>query len=537
MPLPPQLIRASAVHVTVRPRATTISLALLAALALAAPAHASQVLEYRDGRLVPHEVPFLPPASGPEVAVHGPEEACGAPRNHRLPQPKAPAHSAGPGVLQSISAAQKRGTITADEAKSYRQIFRRAKRVRAHISAYRSDMSGQLNVLKGISARGSLSGGRMPALFLQLQRNTEFFKGNPTFPPRPDIEREPCSPPPSSTSSKAGARITFPPSQVVFQYYPGAGLQLQPLANFGTANALITACRRDPATCDEDRAELRQLLSELIAIRSSRGGYTAWEYWFYFSGGTPPWTSGMSQGTAIQALTRASEPSILNDKSYLKVAAGALGAFQKPPPVGVRVNTAHGSHYLLYSFAPGLRVLNGFLQSITGLYDYARIAESKTARVLFKRGSREARAELHLFDTGSWSLYSAGGAEATGGYHALVTGFLRNLCSRVKGKFCTYYKRFNGYATTPPALVYTGPKSVNAGHALSISYRTNKPTCVIAKVISAGGATAYRAQLKVARGAHSFTWVPHRRGRFTLELTGLDPLKNKRVVKRSIRVG
>jgi hypothetical protein len=516
-------------------RAGTFFALLLAFLALAGPASASQVLEYDHGRLVPRELPALPPASGPETALAGHEQACDAPRQSRFPQPKAPVHSAGPGVKQAIGAAERRGTITGDEAKSYRQILRRAKRTRARISAYKSDLSGQLAVLKSIAARGSLTGGRMPALFLQLRRNTEFFGGNPSFPARPDIEREPCQPPPSSTSSKAGARITFPPSQVVFQYYPGAGLQFQPLANFGLANGLITQCRREPDACDRDG--LRQLLSELIAIRSSRGGFITWEYWFYFGGGSPPWTSGMSQGTAIQALTRASEPSILNDKSYLKVARPALGGFAKRTPVGVRVPTSRGAHYALYSFSPGLRVLNGFLQSITGLYDYARIAESKTARALFRAGNREARAELHLFDTGSWSLYSQGGAESSGGYHALVTGFLGNLCQRVKGKYCTYYERFRRYATTAPALVYTGRASTSPGRALSISYRTNKPTCVIAKVTNAKGATAYRAQLQVARGAHSFTWVPHRRGSFKLELTGLDPLKNKKVVTRSIRVG
>jgi hypothetical protein len=60
---------------------------------------------------------------------------------------------------------------------------------------------------------------------------------------------------------------------------------------------------------------------------------------------------------------------------------------------------------------------------------------------------------------------------------------------------------------------------------------------VIAKVANAKGTTTYRAQLKVARGSHAFSWVPRRRGRFTLTLTGLDPLKNKKVVTRAIRVG
>jgi hypothetical protein len=374
----------------------------------------------------------------------------------------------------------------------------------------------------------------MPALFLQLRRNTEFFGGNPKFPPREDIPSEPCSPRPPGTSSKAGSRIVFSGSKLVYQYYPGSGLQFQPLANFGLANGLISQCRREPAACD--RPGLTQLLSELIAIRSGRGGFVTWEYWFYFGGGSPPWISGLSQGTAIQALTRASEPSILGDKSYLKVARSALGAFQKAPPVGVSVPADGGRHYLIYSFDPGLRVLNGFLQAITGLYDYARISGNKTARTLFARGNRAARAELRRFDTGAWSLYSQGGAESTLGYHQLVTSFLSNLCKRVKGRYCVYRDRFRRYETTPPRLRYTGRRSVGRGSALSISYVVDKVSCVTAKVHDSAGRRVYRARLKVARGAHSFAWAPRRRGRFTLTLTGLDPASNKATVTRTITV-
>ena len=493
------------------------------------------MLEYDDGRLTPRELPELPPIAGPEALTEE-QEACGTPPPP-IPQPKAPVQAAGStGVREAIEAADRRGTISAAEAKSYRRTFRRATRTRGRISRWRNELSAQINVLKGIAARGRLTGGRMPALFLQLRRNTEFWSGSPVFPPRPDIEREPCQPPPSSTSSAAGARITFEGSRLVFQYYPGAGLQLQPLANFGLANGLVTECRREPDECDRDG--LRLLLSELLATKSHRGGFVTWEYWFHFSGGTPPWTSGMSQGTAIQALTRASEPSILDDKSYLKAARPALGAFRTRAPVGVRVPSRGGNHYVLYSFSPGLRVLNGFLQAITGLYDYGRVADNKLAQRLFKKGSIAARRELPQYDTGYWSLYSAGGALSTGGYHSLVTGFLGNLCQRVKGRFCTFYRRFNGYATNAPALVYTGRRRASRGRGFTISFRTNKPTCVVARIRDGKGRTVFRGVRQIGgRGSSSLTWVPRRRGRFRLTLTGRDPLKNRRVVKRSIRVG
>jgi hypothetical protein len=509
----------------------TIATALLAALALAAPASASQVLQYDGhGRLTPRNLRALPPPSGPEAAVAGREQACGAPQR----QPKPRVGAAGPSVKQAIAAAERRGSISAAKARSYRAVYRKARRTRKRLSRYRSELSSVISVLQGIARRGKLTGSRMPALFLQLRRNTEFWGGDPTFPERTDIPSEPCTPRPPGTSSGAGARITFEGSRLVFQYYPGAGLQIQPLANFGLANGLRKHCFREPDDCD--RAGLRKLLDELVAIRSRRGGFTTWEYWFYFGGGTPPWTSGMSQGTAIQALARASKPNVLDRPSYLKVARSALGAFLKPPPVGVRVKTDGGSHYLLYSFSPGERVLNGFLQSITGIFDYAEIAHSSLARRIWRRGDRAARAELSRFDTGAWSLYSQGGAEASLGYHELVTGFLDNLCDRIHGRYCTYAKRFGGYLKTPPRLRYSGHESVRKGRTLSLAYSVDKVSCVTARIYSASGKRVYRARSKVTRGGHAFGWAPRKRGRYKLKLQALDPARNKAAVTRSLRV-
>ena len=510
--------------------ARTVTAALLCALAAAVPASASQVLEYEGGgRLVPHENPYLPPASGPEAALTGSEQACpAAPPAARDETP--PAAATGASVTQAIDAADRRGQITSPDAAAYKRIYGDARSARARLGTWRGELSSVIGTLEGISRRGLLTSGRMPALFLQLRRNTEFWSGNPKFPPRPDVKPEPCTAPPG----RSGSRITFPDSKLVFQYYPGSGLQIQPLGNFGMANGMITECRRVPENCD--RPGLKQLLDELVAIRSSRGGFITWEYWFYFGGGTPPWTSGLSQATALQALSRASEQGILNDKSYLRVARSALGVFQKPPPVGVRVKTDGGSHYLIYSFAPGQRVLNGFLQAITGLYDFARIAQNPTARALYKAGDRAARRELRRFDTGAWSLYSEGGAESSGGYHQLVTTFLGNVCKRLHARYCTYRDRFRRYAQTPPRLRYTGRAATKAGRPLVLAYTVDKVSCVTAVVTNAAGKRSFRARLKVARGAHSVTWRPRARGSYTLSFEALDPLKNKRVVTRALAV-
>ena len=496
-------------------RTNLIFAAVVALCAFAAPASASEVLELHDGRLVPHENPYLPPPSGPEAALIGSEQPCPI-----LPKVRA---AAGPSVKGAIAKALRRGQIDSSEADSYRRTYAAARAARSRAGGRnRRELDAVIGTLEVIAAHGQLSAGRMPALFLQLGRNTEFWHGKPKFPPREDTAPDPCTKPPSS--NPAGARIVFEGSPIVFQYYPGQGIQLQPLANFGMANGMVTACRREPETCD--RAGLKQLLDELVATRSSRGGFITWEYWFYFGGGVPPWTSGLSTGTAIQALARASEKSILNDRSYLRVAHSALGVFQKPPPVGVRLKRDGGAHYLIYSFDPGLRVLNGFLQAITGLYDYAKIANDSTARSLWKAGDRAARRELHRFDTGRWSLYSERGAESSLGYHRLVTGFLDDLCKRLKGKYCTYHDRFRSYLGEKPVITYTGDAEGVAGEPLRLGYKVDKPACVTIEVTDAGGAVVFRDRHKVARGSHSASWTPEAAGSYTVTIEAVDQNKN-----------
>ena len=89
-----------------------------------------------------------------------------------------------------------------------------------------------------------------------------------------------------------------------------------------------------------DYPQMESLLAQMIPLAINRGGGLVWEYYFQFGGGKPPWTSAMSQGTAIEALTRAYLAS--NDARYLQLAHQALPLFTAPPPIGVRVATTLG---------------------------------------------------------------------------------------------------------------------------------------------------------------------------------------------------
>jgi hypothetical protein len=148
---------------------------------------------------------------------------------------------------------------------------------------------------------------------------------------------------------------------------------------------------------------------------------------FQFDGGEPPWTSGLSQGTALQVLTRAW--SRLKEPADLTAAQEALGVFQTAPPNGVRVTSAIGAHYLEYTYAPRDRILNGEIQALVGLYDYTSITKDPLGLKLFEAGDAEARARVPMYDTGGWSMYDQFG-ESDLSYHELLTEFLKHLCER-----------------------------------------------------------------------------------------------------------
>ena len=139
----------------------------------------------------------------------------------------------------------------------------------------------------------------------------------------------------------------------------------------------------------------------------------------------------------------------------LPIAKQALGVFKTQTPEGVRVPAPDGAEYALYSFAPNLHVINGFVQAIVGLYDLGRISGDPEAQALYAEGERVARRELPTFDTGAWSLYSRGDVERESdlSYHQLLRSFLRSMCTRTDDPaYCDTELRFAQYELEPPVV-------------------------------------------------------------------------------------
>jgi hypothetical protein len=264
------------------------------------------------------------------------------------------------------------------------------------------ELAAVIDNLTRIATAGMLTPSRLPALVLTLERNRQYWTTGPLL----AFEQ----------------RLTFPGSLLVWEYYPGQGIEIQWLASFGKANGYFLS---GPT----HNAQLGEILDELVGLAVARAGGIAWEYDFNFDGGAPPWVSSISQGTAIQVLSRAAIR--LGRPDYFNDARQALPIFATPPPLGVRLTTPSGAWYLIYSFAPHQLVLNAFIQSLVGLYDFATLANDPTGRALFAAGDAEARVDVPHYDTGAWSLYDQA-AESDLGYHELLGGFLGNLCRRTQ---------------------------------------------------------------------------------------------------------
>jgi hypothetical protein len=332
--------------------------------------------------------------------------------------------------------------------------------------------------------------------------------------------------------------VRFAGSLVIFQYYPGRGLQLQPLANFGLANGYWYG-KRDAA--------LRQLTSELVPLRVDRGSFSTWEYYFDFGGGSPPWTSGMAQATALQALARAGTR--LADPRLIEIARGGLGAFDTDTPAGVRVPLPDGAWYALYSFSPKLRVLNGMLQALNGLRTFADLTGDAHAAELFAAGDRAARELIGSYDTGAWSLYSrspsAPGAEANLNYHTLSRDFSRSLCRVTKETaYCNAADRFTRYLHEDPTLTpfRAVPAPARAGRGVRVRFTLSKVGRVGLTISSApdgGGRTYLSTSAFFNHGQHYFRWVPPRSRRertYEYQLSARDLAGNSASETGTVRV-
>jgi hypothetical protein len=395
----------------------------------------------------------------------------------------------------------------------YRATYNDARaRVKRLTGARKLQLGGVITDLEGMAARKQFTAGRLPSLFLTLQRNVEWWT--------------------TQRLLGSGERVSFTGSELVFQFYPGHGIQIQWLGTFGKLNGYWKGGKRY-----DTRASA--LLDEIKGLAAQRAGGLAWEYLFPFDGQSPPWVSSLAQGTGLQAMAR-SATRLNRQADVFPVAAAGLGIFQTPPPAGVRIPSGTGSHYLQYSGLPTFKVANGFIQSLVGLYDFANLTGDPIAQSLFEDGDRAGRAEIGTFDTGAWSLYSRGAPvtrESDLGYHKLLRDFLKELCSRTTAlEYCGAEQHFTQYLTVPPTLEPL-TSTLTARKAGNIRFKLSKISRVTLKITRNGATVATLTPGVLGRGTKKVVWTaPKTSGNYDVTISATDLANNAATAAGGITV-
>jgi D-glucuronyl C5-epimerase C-terminus len=375
----------------------------------------------------------------------------------------------GPSVTAALQSLLHAGAIPEASYTKYYAAYLAAKRSLGKLSGTRrSELGAVLTNVQEIAAAGEFVPTRLPVLFLTLERNRQWWTTEPLL--------------------SNGERVTFPGSDLIWEYYAGQGIEIQWLATFGKGNGYYLS--------GHENANLKQLVSEIIPLATARAGGIAWEYMFHFDGGAPPWTSGLSQGTGLEVLARAWQR--FKEPADLTAAQQAIGIFETPPPQGVMVKTPIGNWYAEYTYAPSDRILNGFIQAVVGLYEYTAITKDPLGLKLFEAGDAVARVETPRYNTGGWSLYDQFG-ESDLNYHELLTEFLQHLCERSR-KGLPYTPA--APTTPPPAAPSPTPTTPSApstgGTTATAAATTTAPPVqpIVADQVYCTTAQSFSADLK-----------------------------------------
>jgi hypothetical protein len=228
----------------------------------------------------------------------------------------------------------------------------------------------------------------------------------------------------------------------------------------------------------------------------------------------------MAQATGIEALTNAYLAT--GNHAFLNDAHQALPLLETKPPTGVAVKTSVGTRYLQYSFTPGTDIINAFLQTLLGLYDYEQVSRDPVANALYTAGNRQAQAELRSFILGGWSLYQAGDADSLS-YHTLVTGFLKLLCQKTQGPvYCATYQRFEADLLTRPQLTLETTSAI-AEKRFGLNFKLSKYAAV-GVTLNQGAKNYIYEKKSFYAGTRSLLAPKLKVGTYSLTMSVTDPV-------------
>jgi hypothetical protein len=387
-------------------------------------------------------------------------------------------------VRAGLARAEQERRLAAIEAHEYRGDLAAAARL-IRDAGPRSPVAAALHDVAAQARR--YDGPRALALFRTLRLNTRLY----------------------AAGRGAHENVVADADGVAYRTVPSGGVRFHPLASFGNLNRV--AADRDY------RATIRLAYALLARARSSRDELV-WEYQYPFAGGAAPWTSGLAQAVAAQALARA---------GFVEEARRAY----RPIPKRLLLRLPQGRWVRLYEFS-GAAVLNAQLQAAVSLEEYGRRARDPGARRLARELRQSAAALLPRFDTGSWSLYALGGGESTLAYHTYVTSLLWKLSSRTgDAQWARWAARLRDQWRKPPRVTLRRP--ARAAIPLpedgfrdwaEIPFHLSKPATVTVAV------AGERLVRRLEPGNTSIWWRPgtaRKPGAYGVRVTAVDRVGNR----------
>ena len=147
--------------------------------------------------------------------------------------------------------------------------------------------------------------------------------------------------------------------------------------------------------------------------------------WITFANEKPqaPYSS-MAQGEGISMLIRASIAT--GDQKYLETAHKAKDFMLKPLNEGGTTEYKE-DRVVFYEYTTDPAVLNGWIFSLWGLFDYCKYTNDQQAQRILEKTLETLKRKLPEYDTGYWSKYDAGRNICSPFYHKLHIAQLRAM--------------------------------------------------------------------------------------------------------------
>jgi len=161
-------------------------------------------------------------------------------------------------------------------------------------------------------------------------------------------------------------------------------------------------------------------------LEKNKQGVWVWLHhfdWEYRDKLKAPWYSALAQGNGISLLARVYQET--KNERYLATAREAFQSFSRTVNAGgVLYLDRNGDAWLEEAVVePPTHILNGFLWTLFGVWDYWLLTKDEGAKNLFDQCVKTLKNNLKNFDVSLWSLYEQSGTKMK----MLASSFYHNL--------------------------------------------------------------------------------------------------------------